>query len=51
MVTSGKQAWYIIYNKKTKKFREAQGFSVIYKLHYYDEEIIGHYYKETEDDI
>lgn len=37
---------YIVYNKKTKTFREESGSSFMFRLNYFDDVIMNKYYKE-----
>ena len=39
----------VIYNHKTKKFREENAITAGFKMNLYDEEITAYYYKETPD--
>lgn len=39
---------YVVYNRRTRKFREEHGTSFMFKLNYFDDIITNTYYKEGE---
>lgn len=43
IVNNWTEKTYVIYNNKTKKYRESDGWDMLFSLNYYDEEVVAIY--------